>query len=236
MRASAGPSSPCTSRSGQWPTWTKCGWAEVEKALADRPYTVFCGHVHRYQKFVRQGRNYYQLATTGGGSKMRGVAYGEFDHVVWVTMKKDGPLMANIVLDSVLPDDLKVPESSEEGVLVKQRKTHPVRGVVYLDGAPAAWAQVVFTAAGSDRGRGARGDAMTEADGSFTASTYTAGDGLAAGKYNVSVELRRPLFTPEGKPGPNLLPAKYARGSTSPLQVEIKEGDNEVKLELSSKE
>ena len=78
------------------PMWTttaaeKNGWAEVEKALAGRKYTVFCGHVHRYQKFVRQGMNYYQLATTGGGSQLRGVEYGEFDHFAWVTMKKDGP-------------------------------------------------------------------------------------------------------------------------------------------------
>ena len=34
----------------------KTGWLEVEKLLKDRPYTVFAGHVHRYQKFVRQGR------------------------------------------------------------------------------------------------------------------------------------------------------------------------------------
>ena len=39
------------------------------RLLAGRKYTVFCGHVHRYQKFVRNGTNYYQLATTGGGSR-----------------------------------------------------------------------------------------------------------------------------------------------------------------------
>ena len=94
------------------PIWTaasleKRGWLPVEKALAERPYTVFCGHVHRYQKFVRQGRNYYQLATTGGGSRLRGLDYGEFDHLMWVTMKKDGPVLANVLLDSILPDDLK---------------------------------------------------------------------------------------------------------------------------------
>ena len=66
------------------PLWTapdleKNGWAEMEKNLAGRKYTVFCGHVHRYQKFVRNGMNYYQLATTGGGSRLRGLPYGEFD-------------------------------------------------------------------------------------------------------------------------------------------------------------
>lgn len=53
------------------PMWTHKnldtnGWLDVEKALAGRNYTVFAGHIHRYQKFVRQGMNYYQLATTGG--------------------------------------------------------------------------------------------------------------------------------------------------------------------------
>src|SRR5205085_4219667 len=64
------------------------GWLDVEKLLQGRQYTVFAGHIHRYQKFVRQGMNYYQLATTGGGSRLRGVKYGEFDHFTWVTMKK----------------------------------------------------------------------------------------------------------------------------------------------------
>src|SRR5262249_50847640 len=73
------------------PTLPRNGWLKVEKALAGRPYTVFAGHVHRYQKFVRAGQNYYMLATTGGASVLRGVEYGEFDHVVQVTMKKTGP-------------------------------------------------------------------------------------------------------------------------------------------------
>src|SRR5262245_41527330 len=77
----------------------KSGWLDVEKSLAGRNYTVFAGHVHRYQKFVRQGMNYYQLATTGGGSKLRGVPYGEFDHVVWATMTPTGPVFANLLLD-----------------------------------------------------------------------------------------------------------------------------------------
>ena len=50
---------------------------------------MFAGHIHRYQKFVRQGMNYYQLATTGGGSKLRGLRYGEFDQIAWVTVQED---------------------------------------------------------------------------------------------------------------------------------------------------
>ncbi len=76
---------------------------------------MFCGHVHRYQMFDRNGTNYYQLATTGGGSRLRGVEYGEFDHVAWVTMKKDAPLIANVMLDGILPANLKVPDTRREG-------------------------------------------------------------------------------------------------------------------------
>jgi 3',5'-cyclic AMP phosphodiesterase CpdA len=217
------------------PIWTatdlkKRGWADVEEALKDRPYTVFCGHVHRYQKFVRQGRNYYQLATTGGGSRMRGVSYGEFDHLVWVTMKKDGPVLANVMLDSILPDDLKVPASDEKGLERKRFKTHPVRGTVYYDGSPVVGAQVAFSWESDKRRRTTVGVARTEADGSFVVSTYGPFDGAPAAKYTVTVTLRG--MTAKGRPGPNLLPAKYATAEKSPLKVEIKEGGGEVKLEL----
>ncbi len=64
---------------------------------------MFAGHEHRYQRFIRRGMNYYQLATTGGGSSLRGLRRGEIDHFAWVTMKKDGPVVANVLLDGILP-------------------------------------------------------------------------------------------------------------------------------------
>src|SRR5262249_52492987 len=149
----------------------KSGWPEVEKLLAGRPYTVFVGHVHRYQRFVRNGQRYYQLATTGGASKVRGTDYGEFDHLVWVTMKKAGPVLANSLLDGILPEDLKKVETAEDGVTEYYlRPTHPVRGKIFLDGRPVPGAYVVFQAAGKEH-RPPRADAMTDADGSFTLST-----------------------------------------------------------------
>jgi hypothetical protein len=82
------------------------GWTELEHLLDGRCYTVFVGHEHRYQRFVRRGMNYYQLATTGGDSRLRGPRHGEVDHFVWVTMKKDEPVVANVLLDGILPDNL----------------------------------------------------------------------------------------------------------------------------------
>ena len=214
------------------PDVAKRGWLEVEKALADRPYTVFVGHVHRYQKYVRQGRNYYQLATTGGGSKLRGVSYGEFDHLVWVTMKKDGPLLANVLLDSILPEDLKTPESTEKGVSTAGRlPVQPVRGRVYFNGVPAPGAFVVLHAVGKKVKRRLQSEALVEDDGSIHPSTYTAFDGVPAGEYVATVVWRKPAAA-GGKPGPNRLPGRYADVKTSPLKVTIKEGANNVMLEL----
>jgi Calcineurin-like phosphoesterase len=93
------------------PVWTekdvaKTGWLEIEEALKGRPYTVFAGHKHRYQRFVRNGQRYYMFATTGGVSKLRGVPLGEFDHIVWVTMKSDGPVLANLMMEGIFGEDL----------------------------------------------------------------------------------------------------------------------------------
>ncbi len=219
------------------PLWTapdvaKSGLPRLEKALADRPYTVFVGHVHRFQKFVRKGRDYYQLATTGGGSKMRGVEEGEFDHFVWVTMKKDGPVLANILLDGVLPDNLQQPLTNEKGTsYARLPARQPFEGKALFDGVPIPGAVVEFFPMG-DAPAGVRADGVVQPDGSFRLSTATANDGVAVGEYVATVTWRRPLFTPEGKPGPNALPELYARPATSPLRAKIVEGKNEVVLEL----
>lgn len=80
-------------------------WKKVEAALGTRPHTVFAGHVHHYVQYDRNGQKYYHLATTGGGSPLRGVPYGEFDHVAWLTMEPEGPTVVNLLLDGVVPAD-----------------------------------------------------------------------------------------------------------------------------------
>ena len=93
------------------PMWhrDKGSWAKMEKLLADREYTVFTGHEHRYQKEIRNGRRYYALATTGGvgsgeNGQLEGIEKGQFDHIVWVTMTDDGPVMTNLMLDGIFDD------------------------------------------------------------------------------------------------------------------------------------
>lgn len=77
------------------------GWDEIEDALQGRKHTVFSGHNHVYAKSVRNGMDYYILATTGGASMLTGMKDGKFDHFCWVTMKDSEPVLANILLDGV---------------------------------------------------------------------------------------------------------------------------------------
>ncbi|HEX3315276.1 MAG TPA: metallophosphoesterase [Gemmataceae bacterium] len=195
------------------------GFLAIEKALSGRNYTVFAGHVHRFEKFVRGGMNYYQLATTGGGSKMRGLPYREFDHITWVTMKAQ-PMIAHVMLDGILPEDLKRTPTAEDGVIVFNRKqAWPVRGKVLIDGAPAAGATIAFHQdVGKNKGK-TIADALVEADGTYILSSREAWDGAPAGKYQVTVVLRN--RNPDGSNGPHQLPAKYASVATSELTAEV---------------
>jgi len=96
------------------PVWlhaksTDEGFGRIEQALSDRPYSVFAGHTHHYMHTKRKGRDYFVLATTGGGSGLRGPEFGEFDHFMWVTVGPDGPRYANMSPEGVLSPDVHTP-------------------------------------------------------------------------------------------------------------------------------
>jgi hypothetical protein len=210
------------------PLWTsskvaETGWLEFERLLQDRPYTVFAGHIHRYRRFVRHGRIYYQLATTGGVSKLRGVDYGEFDHVVWVTMKKNGPVLCNILLDGIYTENLQVPDTFEPGSKRKMVPTTPVEGKVTYRGEVVPGAFVTFVPV--EPQSNPRADAMVDAGGQYRLSTYEAWDGAAPGKYKVTIQLTRER---EDGTSVNLLPEKYASVKTTPLEVTVEPGKKNV--------
>lgn len=199
------------------------GWLEFEKLLSDRPYTVFAGHVHRYRRFVRNGRIYYQLATTGGVSKLRGPEYGEFDHVVWVTMKKTGPVLCNILLDGIYPENLQVPDTEEPGHKRKMVPTAPVEGKVTYKGEVVPGALVTFLPI--EPASNPRADSLVDISGQYRLSTYVAWDGAAAGKYKVTIVLLRER---EDGTQVNLLPKKYANVKTTPLEVTVEPSKKNV--------
>lgn len=89
-------------------------WKQFENLVKDRKHTIYAGHVHNYVKYVRNNSKYITLATTGGGSALRGVdGYGQFDQVAWITMTDDGPIMANLVLDGIRDENLRTEEVAQ---------------------------------------------------------------------------------------------------------------------------
>jgi hypothetical protein len=83
-----------------WEREDNATFTAIEQSLADRPYTVFNGHVHTYEYIERLGRDYIRLATTGG------VQFPELgrsmDHVTLVTVDDQGVDIANLLLSGIL--------------------------------------------------------------------------------------------------------------------------------------
>lgn len=118
------------------PLWTYedgkgTGLPEIEAALAGRRYTVFCGHTHNYETWIRNGNRYIQLATTGGGSLMRGKLHGEFDQIAWITMTDEGPSIANLLLDGIvdveLKEDMRLDQEMAEAQEIQRQEREKAR-------------------------------------------------------------------------------------------------------------
>jgi hypothetical protein len=72
----------------------------IEETLRERPYTVFHGHEHVYQQRQRHGRDYIQLATTGG---VQFPANGlSADLLTLVTLGEGEPTIVNLRMDGIL--------------------------------------------------------------------------------------------------------------------------------------
>ncbi|WP_282150750.1 metallophosphoesterase family protein [Ruegeria atlantica] len=72
---------------------------DIESALTDRSYTVFNGHEHIYIHRERLGRDYIQLATTGG-EQFPDKGLSE-DHLTLVTVSGDRVDIVNLMLAGI---------------------------------------------------------------------------------------------------------------------------------------
>jgi hypothetical protein len=108
------------------------------------------------------------------------------------------------------------------------RTLFPVEGQFTWNGKPVEGATVVFTPASWRLDPGTSNPAgLTGPDGRFKLTTYTKDDGAPAGKYRITVVKKVPS-TKGGMFAPNPLPEKYAGLNTTPLEVEVQEGKNEL--------
>jgi len=97
------------------PAWEREGeknFAAIEAALAGRPYTVFNGHVQAYAYRQRHGRDYIQLATTGGEQFPK--LGRSVDHVTLVTVDSEGVDIVNLLLSGILDKTGHVPLEGDD--------------------------------------------------------------------------------------------------------------------------
>ncbi|CAH0991134.1 3',5'-cyclic adenosine monophosphate phosphodiesterase CpdA [Sinobacterium norvegicum] len=93
-----------------WQDDNESNFKKIEAALGGEKYTVFNGHVHGYQYTQRLGRDYIQLATTGGA--MIKSAAKNMDHILWVGLT-DQPSYLNIKLNGMLDKTGQVPANGD---------------------------------------------------------------------------------------------------------------------------
>ena len=90
-----------------------------------------------------------------------------------VNVRDNGPEFVNVDLGGVLPANLKLPDSTEKGVIRKQKATFPVNGKVTLNGKPLAGATVALHSYNKTTEKyTAVSDGLSDANGRFTVTTY----------------------------------------------------------------
>jgi hypothetical protein len=101
---------------------------------------------------------------------------------------------------------------------------HPATGIARAGQTPLVGAQIRLHPHGMTLPDDAVPTATVQADGTFTLTTFTKGDGAPAGDYVATVQWFR--VAKDGSVGGNSLPKRYASPTTSPLTVTIREGAN----------
>lgn len=112
--------------------------------------------------------------------------------------------------------------------------TGEVHGVVKYQGKPLPSGSVTFIPDGP--GKAASGE--IQADGSYTLTTYSQGDGATIGGHKVMIISEKdtselPAESAAANVDLSLIPEKYGMSpKTSGLTAEVKEGDNEINFDL----
>ena len=83
------------------------GLQAIENLLADRPYSVFNGHLHTFSHRIRNGRDYTILGTTGGFQPAQDSM--AFDHITLIRMT-DKPVITHLKMDGILDEKGSIPK------------------------------------------------------------------------------------------------------------------------------
>jgi hypothetical protein len=114
------------------------------------------------------------------------------------------------------------------------KETFPVKGKVLVDGQPAAMLMIdCVAAAGIDKANPSLATAMTEKDGTFSLSTYKAGDGVPEGDYVLIfqwVTLNRFQTPSNNNQEVDKLNGRYTDPQTSTVKFSVKKGQPPLQL------
>lgn len=102
----------------------------------------------------------------------------------------------------------------------------PAKGRVYINGEPLT-GYVGFVRVEPVGTRAASGE-ISEADGSFTLTSFEAGDGCVPGTHPVAVIVNTTI----GEELVSLIPEHYADSSTSGLQITVGDDPAELRIDL----
>ena len=112
-----------------------------------------------------------------------------------------------------------------------KRKLYPVRGKVLCEGVPAEGAIVTLHALDASQPMDQVPSARVQADGSFAIGTYEPADGAPPGDYKGIIIWLPPdalaRISPTGRL-PNKLPDLYSDAKTTPLNIHVNEGPNDL--------
>jgi predicted phosphodiesterase len=201
------------------PLWNENNeqWKQIAEALKGRPYTVFCGHTHNYLSQEIDGMSYITQATTGGGSALRGPAYGEFDAIAWVTMTPKGPKIANLLMDGILDKDIRTPEVAKDRMLFSMDRAVTATPIVLEAGPFQQGATTVRITNGSDKPLRVKVLSEVQAGVRVEPSSIST---VVPGKADQTVELHvtadQPIPTPDMQPIVLHWQAFYDNGDNTP--------------------
>jgi hypothetical protein len=125
------------------------------------------------------------------------------------------------------------------GCKPNRKEVYPVRGRVLFNGKPTARALVTFHPVGESGNDAVHPSGEVDAQGNFTLTSYTTGDGAPEGEYQVTVVWWLAAKAPGAGDETytrNYLPERYGQVRTSPLRVRVVPGENELPVfELKGK-
>src|SRR5262245_12752527 len=108
----------------------------------------------------------------------------------------------------------------------KRVPVYPVSGHVSFKGKPPIGAQVVLLPVKTNDADCVSPSGTVKDDGSFAITSYDSDDGAPQGDYVATIRWYK--LSPQGNPGPNVLPAQYASAKGSPIKVTVGNGPVDI--------